>query len=75
MAWDEQNNFANDTLSEVSDRSSLMQENIAVLGVTNEVPAPLITWGGTCSTALREAIATANVEKGEKDVAYEQYQF
>jgi hypothetical protein len=75
MAWDEQNNFANDTLPEVSDRSSLMQVNITALGATYGVPEVLQTWGSTCSTVLREAIATANVEKGEKDVAYEQYQF
>jgi hypothetical protein len=75
MAWDESNNFARDTLNESSDRASLMQKNIAVKGLEYGVPDQLITWGSTCSTVLREALATANVEKGEKDVAYELYQF
>ena len=74
MAWDEHNNYSNDTLDEVSDRASLLQLNIATIGVEVSLPEKLITWGADCYDKWQEARVKAEVERGERDVAYERYQ-
>jgi len=52
-----------------------MQANIAVQGPLIDLTLELIAWGSTCHTDFSTKRVAAGVERGERDVAYEMYQF
>jgi len=68
------NNYIDDDDATRGDRLLLMQTNIDLHAVELSIPVVLVNWAHTCSDGWVDVCAGAEMESGQRDEAYQEYQ-